>query len=540
VAGGPGRSRLRSPWWLVAALTALAGGVELWGAWRDLPFPDVDEHFFVHPAIHIAATGDLDPHWFGHPGSTVIYPLALLFHAWDALAHHGPLLWAGPELAARFRHDPGEYYLIGRLWTIAVAMAVVPVLFALGRRVFNTRTALAACALWVCVPIVVQYARIVRTDTEAVLFGTLALLTVVTAHDRPTRRTCVLAGVAIGLAISSRYFMVALVPILVVAVLTSPLPASRIAALRRSVLATTAAVATFLVTTPYFLLDQHAVADSLRREDGRSPGRDGLSWLGNVRWYLGRVLPHTLSWPVTLLVVAGVVLALTRWNEHALLLLGFAAAFVAAVSASPIHWERWLIPVLPTFVLLAASALDAAVVRATRGSMTPAVLRPALVAGLVVAVALASVGRVVALDRLAATPSTRVLARRWMEHHLVPGSRVGVELKTAPLHASGFRVTRRYSLGRRPLGHYEQDGFRYLVTNGRTSHVLVHDPATYPNESRFYRSLVDSACRVHEFRPSARRTGPVIAVWELVRKGAGACHRAVDALRGSAAPARAR
>lgn len=23
--------------------------------------------------------GDLNPHWFGHPGSTVIYPLALLY-----------------------------------------------------------------------------------------------------------------------------------------------------------------------------------------------------------------------------------------------------------------------------------------------------------------------------------------------------------------------------------------------------------------------------------------------------------------------------
>jgi len=547
----PGPSRLRSPWWIVGALTALAGGLELWGAWRDLPFPDVDEHFFVHPAIHIASTGDLDPHWFGHPGSTVIYPLALLFHAWDALVHHGPLLWAGPELASRFRHDPGEYYFIGRLWTIAVAMAVIPVLFALGRRVFNTRTALAACALWVVVPLVVQYGRIVRTDTAAVLFGALALLAILAAHDRPTRRSCVLAGVAIGLAISTRYFMVTLVPVLVVAMLTSPQLADRAASIRRAALGSATAIGAFLVTTPYFLLDPHAVVTSLQREDRHSPGRDGFSWLDSARWYVGRVIPHTLGWPITLLVIAGLVLALVRRDEHTLLLVGFVALFVTAISTSHIHWDRWLIPVLPVLVLVAASALDAAVTGVTRAAVAPPALRPAFLAALLVLLALAPTGRVLELDRLASRPSTRVLARTWMQHHLTTGSRVGIELKTAPLRASGFRVTSRYSLGQEPLTSYERGGYRYLVTNGQMRHTFAHASREYPRESSFYRSLNDDKCRLREFRPSRRRGGPVITVWQLTTKGDGACHRAVDAatdtgsdtaaeIRGSAAPAPAR
>jgi hypothetical protein len=40
--------------------------------------------------VHIAATGDPNPGWFNHPGSTVIYPLAGLFHVWDVVAHQGP------------------------------------------------------------------------------------------------------------------------------------------------------------------------------------------------------------------------------------------------------------------------------------------------------------------------------------------------------------------------------------------------------------------------------------------------------------------
>ena len=50
------------------------------GLTKALPYePETDEPVFVQPAARIAATGDLNPHWFGHPGATVIYPLALAF-----------------------------------------------------------------------------------------------------------------------------------------------------------------------------------------------------------------------------------------------------------------------------------------------------------------------------------------------------------------------------------------------------------------------------------------------------------------------------
>ena len=528
-AGGRTRSRLRSPWWIVGALVGVAATVDLWGARRDLPFPDVDERFFVHPAIHIASTGDLDPHWFGHPGSTVIYPLALLFHLWDALVHAGPLLWSSHELTRRFHESPGQYYLIGRLWTMVLALGAIPLLFALGRRVFGTRAALAACALWVVLPLVIQYSRIVRTDTAAIFFGLLALLAILMARDHPTTRRCVLAGASVGLAISSRYFMATLVPVLVAAVVIPPSAARGWATVRRALLGTGAAIGTFLLTTPYFVLDLAAVSHSLAREDARSPGRDDLSWLGNIRWYLGRVLPLTLTSWVTVLVVVGIALALWRRNQAALLLLGFATVFLVVIATSEIHWERWILPVLPVFVLFAAAALDAAVMAVTSSWPHSPAWQAGLVAAVVVVLAITPIQRAVSLNELASRPSTRVVARRWMKHHLDLGSRVGIELKTAPLRASGFRVTERYSLGQRPLEHYEERGYRYLVTNGQIRHALVNEGRRYPEESSFYRSLNDGECRLHEFRPSRRRAGPVITVWELTAKGDGACHRAVDA-----------
>ena len=128
--------RRRRVSWLVlgtlVALVVVASAAHLWALHRDLPMQDPDESAFVGPAVRIAATGDLNPHWFGHPGSTVIYPLAGFFHVWDALFHQGPLVSSHSALTSRLHRFPTDFYVIGRLWSIALSVAALPLLFAVG------------------------------------------------------------------------------------------------------------------------------------------------------------------------------------------------------------------------------------------------------------------------------------------------------------------------------------------------------------------------------------------------------------------------
>lgn len=56
------------------------------GIRKNLPYTaEANEGTFVSLAMHIAASGNLNPGWFGHPGSTVIYPLAGMYHTWYTL-----------------------------------------------------------------------------------------------------------------------------------------------------------------------------------------------------------------------------------------------------------------------------------------------------------------------------------------------------------------------------------------------------------------------------------------------------------------------
>ena len=118
----------------------------------------------------------------------------------------------------------------------------------------------------------------------------LALWLCLRLFDEPRTRWCILAGLGVGLAVSSRYFMVALVPVLVAAAVLPHRRALR-PAVRSAGIALTSAVGGFALSTPYFFLDWNTALDSVKRENASRPGATGLSHLGNLRWYLGTAIP---------------------------------------------------------------------------------------------------------------------------------------------------------------------------------------------------------------------------------------------------------
>jgi hypothetical protein len=514
-------------WWAVLGIMVLSLGLECWGVTHDLPYPGVDEPAFVGPAVHIASTGDLDPHWFGHPGSTTIYPLAGLYHVWGAVAHGGPVVSSDPGLANRFAVSPGDFYLIGRLWSIAFAIAAIPLVFLLGRRCFSTAVGLAGAALWAVIPLAVSYGREVRTDSAGVFFALLSLLLIVRLFERASLRDHLVAGLAIGVGISSRYFLVTLLAALIAAgviALRRHVPGASVRGIAAGV---GAAVVAFVMTTPYFLLDWSAARASLANESTSHVGHDGLSPIGNLRWYLGNAIPNVISWPVALLAVTGIVVAVVyRRDPRRLILLAASATFLVAISTSKLHWNRWPLPILPVIVLFAAdglaqlmSAIDALVGRHE--------LQSAFAVAGVVLVAFWPAKDAIQLDARESRPSTRVLARDWIESHVPEDSSVVRELKTAPLDDTDLRWMERFSLpyGGWTLDRYRLDGFRYFVTNAGISGAYTTQPRRYPTQALLYRELRQQGCLLHVFRPDAHRDGPVIRVYELSSGAGASCRR---------------
>jgi len=517
-------------WWAVLGILALSLGLEVWAVSYDLPYPGVDEPTFVRPAVHMAATGDLDPHWFGHPGSTTIYPLAGILHVWDAVGHGGPVFSSNGRVAERFVASPGTFYLIGRLWSIVFAVAAIPLVFLLGRRCFSTAVGLAGAGLWALLPLAVSHGRVVRTDSAGVFFTLLALFLIVRLFERASVRDYVLAGLAIGVGISSRYFLVTLLAPFVVAgviAIRRHVPGASAGGVAAGVGAAVVAVA---VTTPYFFLDWSTARASLANENTSMLGHSGLSPIGNLRWYLVYSIPKSITWPVVLLALIGIVLFLTsRRDPRRLVLLAGVATFLVSISMSQLHREYWPLPILPVIVLFAVDggAWLAAKLSARLGLPE---LSPALAVAGVVLVALWPAWDVVRLDMRESRPSTRVVARRWIEANIPPGSALVKDHNTAPLDGTDVHWVERNTLthGGWTLDQYVDNGFHYFVTNPGISGKFSAQPHRYPAQARVYRELRHDGCLLHVFHPTSYRDGPVIRVYELTDPDTSAAARSRD------------
>jgi hypothetical protein len=511
----------------LAIIILVSLGAHLWGLMRDLPMPDVDERYFVTPAAYIAASGDLNPHWFGHPGSTVIYPLAAVFRLREVVFHGAPLVGTAPSIATRLQTDPTSFYLIGRLWAMVFGLASLPVLFVIGRRVFGDVVALLGTGLWALVPLGVQYGQVTRTDTVGLFFALLTIWWCLRAVERPSLARFVAAGAAAGLGVASRYFLAALAVVLCAtwwfavhreATIDAGEPGR---SLRPTLLvgALGAMVATFVITTPYFLLDWHDAMQSMSGEAAPATASPSSSFVSNVTYYTTNAIPHQLSWIGLIAAVVGLALALRRPTPARLILLAWVLCAITVVSVLSLHWARWVIPAIPILSLFASyAAVSAARSVAAWYSSTPARhwAFAGVVGALAVLIAASPASGLVALDRSESEASTRVLAESWIEHHIPRGSGVAVELKGPDLTNTGYHYVEHYALPDAGTAtDYVRVGYRYVVVNSTIAHGFMSHPHRYRAQVAFYEFLRDDSRRLARFRPGHDESGPHLTLYDL-------------------------
>lgn len=204
----------------------------------------------------------------------------------------------------------------------------------------------------------------------------------------------------------------------------------------------------FAITTPFFLLDLPAAWRDLTGELRPSHlGADGLSPLQNLWWYLAVALPSVWGWGRYLLTLAGGAWLAWRGSAAARLLLAFALLFLAGISASPLHWERWVFPILPILALCAAAALGQGIGWLQTRAPLPRRATALLAALVALAVCALPLQQTVMLEAQQMRPSTMVLARQWLDAHLPPGTVIAREEYSFPVNGSSLRLVGEFVLG---------------------------------------------------------------------------------------------
>jgi 4-amino-4-deoxy-L-arabinose transferase-like glycosyltransferase len=180
----------------LALVLALALGLRLSGLDWGLPWAfHPDEIFYVDQAEDILRFGDPNPRYFKNP-SLLTYLIAGELLLARAL---GPL--AGPFDSAL----PGSAYLTARLNSALLGTASVALVFALGALLFSRKVGLLAALLLAVAFLHVRDSHYGVNDVPATFWLLLSLYGAARLAARPALRWYLLAGLAGGLATSTKY-----------------------------------------------------------------------------------------------------------------------------------------------------------------------------------------------------------------------------------------------------------------------------------------------------------------------------------------------
>lgn len=385
---------------VMIGLVVLGAGVWGWRLERQLPYhSQTDEPIFTTVTVGMLQRHTLNPQWFGNPGSTLIYPLTGLF--W--LRQQGGV---GDAVQQFFGAYP-DYFILGRALTLAYALASIPLWYLVARKLFDDRVATLSTLALVCTPLLVAYMAVLRTDAPGLFFMALGLLTLLRYAEVPTTKRAFVLGIAIGLATATRFF---LLPALVAGLVVNEW-LNKQWRWRPLLVAALSAATTFVVTTPFLFIDYQTALRSLAFENrDESVGGDGFTRWGNLAWYLYAAIPGAITWPIWFAAVLGGVRAFFSASNARILVI-VATSFLLFITLHALHWQRWLIPIVPILLLLAVSTMVELYTWARQRHAGLAVL----FVGVLIALFGVQIGTVVLLHRAYGVVTPRYRALEWLQ-----------------------------------------------------------------------------------------------------------------------------
>lgn len=423
-------------------IAAVALGARLAIVSYGLPYEfDPDEKIFVDGAWRMVESGTWDPRWYGHPASTLMGILAILYATY---AHAGVILGSFDTVAAAgaaYHADVTHFFLIGRVVAAISGVAVVVLTYAVLRELRASLfwASAAPLALALAVPLI-QFSGLVRSDMLVAAFLLAVVLVMVRTMDTPSRRAFVVAGVLLGLAITSKWpgalGLVAILAVNIALVVTRRItPRQGLGWLAATGVA---AVVTAFLVGPYLFFNAWEALGYIAGE-ARSTIMGGIG--NGPTQNLSAYLTDGLTWAfppiVALLGLAG--LAVMLGSPRPRVAAVTAAAYVAFISLLSTWWLRWVIPLLPFAAIGAAFLLDRveARVSAWRPGQWRALSRAAAASFVVLSLVPSTTGFVAAQ---AASDDTRIRAIDWIHENVEAGATVLIDSYSAQLSSERFDV----------------------------------------------------------------------------------------------------
>lgn len=480
--------------WLILGI--LATVIYFYGIKGDLPYStNSDEFVFVTPAIQFLSTGEFHISWFTHPAGTVILPLIPVFHIFFVIFYNMEFLKFNPKVYEIFTLDSTNFYVLARSINVIYGILTILLTYYIAKKLYGGFVGFAAGLLTIFTPTLVWVTKLARTDGTATFLGLLSIFWILKLLDKNSPKNQTITGVIIGLLIATKYYMASMTLVLLLVI-------RKVSSLSRIFFM---AVLTFILVLPFLLLNWSTTYKSILYELNHSnPGADGFSFFGNLIWYLTHAIPVVISYPAFFLACFGIFIAIYNKTKKEAVLVIFVVLHLITISVSSLHWEKWLVQVIPILWIFVSLGLKKLV-----GS------RNILYWVIVMALLINPASKIILNSQ---TKDTRILSREWVLTNISSGSRIAQEYYSAILlnesenppvgiyklnfGTKNFIVKQQFSLvDPEGLKGYYCQGFNILITSSDIYDRYLQKPSLYPKQVKFYNTLFKEGKLLKKFTP---------------------------------------
>jgi 4-amino-4-deoxy-L-arabinose transferase-like glycosyltransferase len=260
-------------------------------------------------------------------------------------------------------------FLAGRSVSASMGLLAVGLVGLAASRMYSRRVGIAAAALMAVTPFHVMYGHIASTDLTLSACVALTILCAYSAACSGRRWAVVGTGIAAGLAFATKYTGLAML-VLGAWVIGERLVVER--SVRRALLGALAVGLGFLgavvLACPPCVLTPGTMLEGMQtlyfQTTAAVHGLNNNSLTPTLGWYGRRYLfelvaslPFSLGWPLYAAALSGVAVAAWRRERGDRLLLVLVGSFFLSIGASKAVFPRYLMPLFPGLVILAARAL---------------------------------------------------------------------------------------------------------------------------------------------------------------------------------------
>jgi 4-amino-4-deoxy-L-arabinose transferase-like glycosyltransferase len=474
---------------ILVGLFLAAFFLRVWGITFGFPYMyHGDEPMYTTRVIEILAGSNLRLTDFGY-GGVLRITLGLVYWLWYMAGHLSGAFPSFADFKDWAFDNLSSIVLPGRLIAAWAGAVTCVVLYKAGRWTYGRREGLLAAILLAGVFLHVRDSHYAVADVPLVFLATVTFYLSIRILRRGQSRDYLLAGLSAGLTTATKHtgLLVILLPLLAHLLRSKAQgrPYREWLLARPLLAAYLAATLAFAIGMPYAWLDWPAALAGVNRlVTVRSQAAWGVKpdiAIGYLYYPIS--IGQGAGWLLSGLMLLGVGLALWRHKDEDILAMYTPLVFYGFLGYYKLGAARYILPVYPFLVLLAARCLVAAVAHSERRRLL-------LTSAAAVLLLWQPLANSVWCDYIFTQKDTRTLAKEWIETNIPPESILVVErwgnpplydLYHAPVKGEpAYWVYRIYSFGmdmENNLQVYLNEGAEYAVINNYNYDEVYEDPA---------------------------------------------------------------